>query len=734
VDQAELPDSLDPAVSFSTPGWGAIQQVYQGLVNYNGSSSTSFVGVLAQSWSASLDPNTGFTSYTFHLRPGVQFSNGDPYNAYVQWYSLYRSLLLAQGPQFILEQNFYSTNFSLSNPLSYYSPLTAANAANTTLADDLNAWNFFTPSSGALSLMEVANQSFQVVNNLTIQLNLGYGYLASNYTYLLAALSAPTSYAVDPAWIDSNGGVSVADVSHDYLTIHTLGTGQFLLQNYNAVEGGGYLLTPNPNYWGRAAAAAEPWNTLLQPANTSVQIRFQSTMDVAIADLENGAAASATFPVSDPSTINGLSRDPCLSVRALPTAYGATTGSDWVFLNQSVFPFNNLSVREAIAHAVNYSRIIDQAFGGYASQWVGPVPPSYPYYDPSSLAPYSFNLALAKQEIADSPCASNACLSSHINYGYLDVSAAWAETAQFLTSDLFQIGLTLNPVPLSLPDLYVEQSMTSGRCTSSTTANGGPYYMGQEFYTSDYFAPDDWTMQDAYSHGSANVCMAGYNNATMDSLVFGAAADPNPADLTADYTQMTNLMYNNYTDIWLAVPTAFSVSSMFLHGVIPNPMASAEPFAMLFNTQWAKNPGSLQPWPVDFYEHGLPAQTAWSISVNGSERSSTGYLIVFNESDGHYAFTVGNVTDYQAVPASGVFVVNGTSLAFHVNFSLPIVGGEGSTLFGLSGSEGFALLVGIVVAVVVVAVVVVWVTRRGKLAPGPPTGPGPPTPPPPGAG
>ncbi|HLM70746.1 MAG TPA: hypothetical protein VK423_05140, partial [Thermoplasmata archaeon] len=50
IDQAEIPDSLDPAVTFSTPGWAAVQQVYQGLVNYNGSSVTSFAPVLSSSW------------------------------------------------------------------------------------------------------------------------------------------------------------------------------------------------------------------------------------------------------------------------------------------------------------------------------------------------------------------------------------------------------------------------------------------------------------------------------------------------------------------------------------------------------------------------------------------------------------------------------------------------------------------------------------------------------------
>ena len=41
-DQPERPDTLDPHVTFSTPGWGIVQQIYQTLVNYNGSSYTTW--------------------------------------------------------------------------------------------------------------------------------------------------------------------------------------------------------------------------------------------------------------------------------------------------------------------------------------------------------------------------------------------------------------------------------------------------------------------------------------------------------------------------------------------------------------------------------------------------------------------------------------------------------------------------------------------------------------------
>jgi len=91
-------------VTFSTPGWGIVQQIYQSLVNYNQSSYTTFVPVLAKSWSVSTD---GF-NYTFVLRTDVFISNGDPFNAYVMWFSLYRAIVMNQAGSFILKKTFGS--------------------------------------------------------------------------------------------------------------------------------------------------------------------------------------------------------------------------------------------------------------------------------------------------------------------------------------------------------------------------------------------------------------------------------------------------------------------------------------------------------------------------------------------------------------------------------------------------------------------------------------------------
>jgi peptide/nickel transport system substrate-binding protein len=606
IDQAEIPDSLDPAVTFTTPGWAAVQQVYQGLVNYNGSSVTNFSGVLATGWTvtSSYNPDTGnnTSTYTFQLHSNVVFSNGDPYNAYVQWYSFYRSLLLEQGPQFILEENFYSTNFSAQYPLSYYSPNASIQAANATLVSDLNSWNFDNPTASEIALMETGNQSFQVINQYTIALNLGYGYLATNYTYLLASISAPNSYAVDPVWVDAHGGVSIGNVN-TFASTNTMGTGPYTLSDYNGAGGGGYVLQPNPKYWGAAAAAAQPWNVNLQVANTSVEIIFQDTIDITTADLLDGHVQGASFAYIGPSTIQQLQGHSNVVVQDLPTIYGATSGSWWIFLNQSVYPFNNLSVREAIAHAIDYQQIIQEAFGGYASQWVGPVPPSYPFYDPANgstpaLAPYPYDLSLAYQEMQNSPCKAGACRGDTIKYMYLNTGSDWSDTASLLQTDLAAINITIQPVPVNLGDLLAEQGYSAGECASNTTLNGGPFYMGQEFYTSDYVSPDDWTQNDFVSSGSANMCMAGFNNvaspdynATLDAMVYSAASTPdnnatNNQTLVDLYSTMTQALYDNYSEIWLVVPTSFAVYASDLHGFVENPMASAEPFSIGFNSQW----------------------------------------------------------------------------------------------------------------------------------------------------
>ncbi len=583
-DQPEKPDTLDPAVTFSTPGWGITQQVYQTLVMYNGSSYTNYVGVLAyNNWTISSDRLT----YTFYLRSGIHFSNNDPFNAYVMWFSLYRGLLMNQPPQFILGENFWYPN------ATYYSSKSDQANATGNLTKELNTWNFFSPTAAQIAIMSDPNQSFQVIDSKTIALHLGNGYLATPYTYTLATLAAPIAAAVDPAVIQAHpnppatGGKAVANTTNDWMSLNMLGTGPYSLNSADYNQATGFTLRPNSNYWGDAAATAEPWNNAIQPAKSSIQIDFQSDPAITVQDLNSGSVVGASFAYLGPSTVQSLISAGCVNVKTLSVTYGSTSGGWWIYMNQTVAPFSDIHVREAVVHAINYQEIISVAFGNYATRWVGPVPPGYPDYNPAGLQPYQYNLSLAMQEMNQSKWPLPTGYPSTINYEYIKLGD-WDTVATLLQGYLAKIGIKINPVGIDLDTLYTEQQIdpTTGKCTAQEAVNGGPFPIGQEFYTSDYISPDDWTQNNAYSLGSANMCMSGYANLTMDGLVYSAASDNNPANLTADYTQMTQLMYDNYTNAWLVVPTSFQVYNNALQGVTSNPMGSALPFTMLFNTEY----------------------------------------------------------------------------------------------------------------------------------------------------
>ncbi len=72
---------------------------------------------------------------------------------------------------------------------------------------------------------------------------------------------------------------------------------------------------------------------------------------------------------------------------------------------------------------------------------------------------------------------------------------------------------------------------------------------------------------------------------------------------------------------------------------------------------------------VAFTETGLPTNTSWSVTLNGTTRTSTSGTTTFYEPIGTYAYTVGSVTGYIANPASGTITVNGHPLSKAITFS-----------------------------------------------------------------
>ncbi len=89
--------SLDPAKAYEYFSDNILQNIMGGLVKYI-PGTTKIVPDMAESWKISKDGKV----YTFKLKKGLVFSNGDPIDAKVYEYSMKRVIKLKQNPAFLL--------------------------------------------------------------------------------------------------------------------------------------------------------------------------------------------------------------------------------------------------------------------------------------------------------------------------------------------------------------------------------------------------------------------------------------------------------------------------------------------------------------------------------------------------------------------------------------------------------------------------------------------------------
>ncbi|MEM3799536.1 MAG: ABC transporter substrate-binding protein [Thermoprotei archaeon] len=101
VDYTSSPGSLDPATDVEIVGFGIFGNILQPLVYYYNSNSNQIVPVVAQNFMIS---QNGLI-ITFYLRHNINFSNGDPFNAYCVWYSYYRAAVMGKPAHSFIRLN-----------------------------------------------------------------------------------------------------------------------------------------------------------------------------------------------------------------------------------------------------------------------------------------------------------------------------------------------------------------------------------------------------------------------------------------------------------------------------------------------------------------------------------------------------------------------------------------------------------------------------------------------------
>jgi ABC-type transport system substrate-binding protein len=403
VDESQTspPDALDPATGFVVPDEPVFFNVFQTLVEFNGSSITQLVPVVASNYT--IDNN--YKTYVFTIRPNVSFSDGDKVSAATVWFSLVREAIMGQsvGLSNYLELTVNATEYSATGyafPWGIRHAIQAATGlptvSNATLAAQVldNMLSNFNPlNSTQQEIMAYPNQAYVVVSPNTFEVN-----LLESYRYMLYDLAGWWGDIVDPAYVDSHGGVQ-ANSPNSYFSANSgPGTGPYMVRSV-APSFSQVVLVENPHYWGKNMIGLAP---VAQPPHIPVVVvKYGLSHNERVEDFATNAAqiSYVSLPfIQQMYRSYNYNRYYSFSDIFYNVSYQPALW--YISMNTQIYPTNITDFRLAVEHAINYTQILDSLFyynGTYYGQLqLGPITPQFPeFYNPDNLPLYSYNLSLA---------------------------------------------------------------------------------------------------------------------------------------------------------------------------------------------------------------------------------------------------------------------------------------------------------------------------------------------------
>jgi peptide/nickel transport system substrate-binding protein len=309
----------DPAQNYTLEQWQLLIDTHDGLVGFakeGGLPGTKIVPDLATSIPA---PTNGGKTYVFHIRRGIQFSNG----------------------QTLKPSDFVTTferQFTVPGPTTFYSDIVGASKCST------KGCNL---SKGGV----VANDS---AYTLTIN-------LTAPDPELMDQLSLPFAFAVPAGTSPKLTGNNVPP-----------GTGPYMWKSYNPNTQA--VLVRNPHF--------HVWNAQAQPAGNPNEIIEKYGLQVSdeVREVQNGQANEVfdgdQIPSDQLSQLNSPQYSSQVHVNTL-------TADWYFALNTKRPPFNNKLARQAINYAANRAAYVKIAGGpSLAVPTCQILPPNYPSYAP----------------------------------------------------------------------------------------------------------------------------------------------------------------------------------------------------------------------------------------------------------------------------------------------------------------------------------------------------------------
>ncbi|MGC8630697.1 MAG: ABC transporter substrate-binding protein [Thermoplasmata archaeon] len=345
-----------------------------------------------------ISPN--YLNYTFHIRSGLKFANGDPLTAWDVYASYVRSLLFVQGspgtPDWIIAQDLLPGGGFAPNATSYYNITNAITVDNIT---QTVTFHLLKPDSAFLDY--VADPLGGAI--------MDYDWLVAHGAGISFTSSGFAAYSNQSNEVDYN----------NYVRYNAMGSGPYMIKSY--LIGQAITLLPNPYY--SPIQGVPGYN---HTANDTVYIQWEKDPSTALLIAESGQTdITDNLPNYDYPVMAHLAAEGKMKITYFPTLT-----IDWWQFNFNVngtllstlgtgyhipqYYFTNLDVRRAFAYAFNYTNYINNIIGNskysayFAFHYTGGIPYGMPGYlnttqleERGAIVPV-YNLTIARQYLLES--------------------------------------------------------------------------------------------------------------------------------------------------------------------------------------------------------------------------------------------------------------------------------------------------------------------------------------------
>jgi len=402
VSQTAPPDALDPATGFYVQDGPLFTAVFQELVEFNGSNYLQVVPVIAQNWSTS-----NYENWTFYIRQGVYFPDGVQVNASTVWFSFYRTILMGQGPGVAnyIELLFNSTQYAQTGyalPWGVAAAIQNVTGLPTTKNATLAAYilasilsHFNAANATIQKIMEYPYQAVVVKGPYEVEIN-----TLVPYRDLLLDIANWWGAIYNPVVVDEHGGVQ-PNTPNSYLDEYGMnGTGPYVIK-YVGPSLSEIVLVKNPHYWAENLSNIP---AVAEPAHIPViEIEYGLTHTDRVEDFATNKAqiSYVSLPFLQ-QMYSSYQYNKYVGFNQIFLNLGYEAAVFYLSLNMQVFPTNITAFRQAIAHAINYSALLNifkfqnQTL---AIEYLGPISPVFPIYNEvmqlDKLHPFTYNVSLA---------------------------------------------------------------------------------------------------------------------------------------------------------------------------------------------------------------------------------------------------------------------------------------------------------------------------------------------------